>query len=70
MLFSGAEPEMAMLHEKRGRVLLGRDGIVLGDLEDLDILEAELKAARSALVLADAAADDERGFLGQIVEYS
>jgi len=49
-------------------VLLGSDGVFLGHLEDLYVRQDNLKPSRSALVLADSAADDDRGFLGQPVE--
>ncbi len=68
VLFRGPEPEMAVLHQERGAVLLERDRVFRGDLDDLELGHGQLVAARGALVLADPAPDDERGFLGQPVE--
>ncbi len=64
----GPEPEMAVLHQERGAVLLERDRVLGGDLDDLDLLHGQLEAARGPLVLADSAPDDNRGLLGQPVE--
>ncbi len=60
-----------MLHEEVDAVLLERDrvGIGLGDaLDDLNILDVQLKPAVGALVGADLAGDDDTGLLGQALE--
>ena len=68
VLLGRPEPEMAVLHQERGAVLLERDRIVLGHLDDLELGHGQLVAARGPLVRPDLAPDDERGFLGQAVE--
>src|SRR4030043_26624 len=68
MLFRGAEPEVAVLHQERGAVLFERDRIVLGHLDDIEVGDGQLESAGRPLVLADAAPDDERGLLGQPAE--
>ena len=70
-LARGADPEVAALHEEVDAVLLGSDGVGvgLGDaLDDLDVLDVELKSSRRALVGADFAGDDDRGLLGEAFE--
>ena len=57
-----AHPEMAVLHQEIDAVLLERDRIRVGlgnALDDLDIFDVELEAARRALVGANLAGDDD-----------
>jgi hypothetical protein len=68
VLFTGSKPEMAMFHQKRRRMLLGGDRIILGDLEDLDLGDGEFETSGGAFVLPDPAPDDQRRFLRQGLE--
>ncbi len=68
VLLRGPEPEVAVLHQERGAVLLERDRVFRRDLDDLELGHRQLEAARGALVGPDPAPDDEGGFLGQAVE--
>ena len=66
-----AHPEMAVLHQEVDAVLLERNGvgIVLGHaLHDLDAFYIQFVAARSTLVGAHVAGDDEGRFLRQTLE--
>ncbi len=66
-----ADPQMAVLHEEVDAMLLERDGIGIGlghALDDLDVFNIELKAARGALVGADLAGDDDRRLLREAFE--
>src|SRR5947208_6328475 len=62
-----SEPEMAVIEEKGDAVLLRRDRILGGALDDVDIRHAELVSDRSARVGAHHAGHLERGFLRQVV---
>src|SRR5437870_10184349 len=58
---------MAVIEEKGDAVLLRRDRILGGALDDVDIRHAELVSDRSARVGAHHAGHLERGFLRQVV---
>jgi len=60
---------VSVFHEKMGRVFLWGDGVVLGDLEYVNFLKAELESPRSSLILAHTAAYCQRRFLCQVVEF-
>src|SRR4051794_30581762 len=59
---------MPVRQQKIRAVLLGTDGVVLGDLQDLKALAIELDPALGALVLTDLAGQYYRRFLGQLIE--
>jgi len=48
-----ADPQVAMVHQEVGPVLLGRDGVFLGLLDHLQSADGQLIAAWSARILAD-----------------
>ena len=58
---------MAEVHEKRRAVLLRRDRIVLGELNDLEGLDAELHAAGRARLAAHCAGDAHRRLLRDLL---
>src|SRR5207249_9953756 len=62
-----SEPEMAVIEEKGDAVLLRRDRILGGALDDVEIRHAELVSDRSARVGAHHAGHFERGFLREVI---
>jgi hypothetical protein len=64
-LLPAPEPEVAVLEEELGPVLLGRDGKVGRGAQDLEIGRGQLEAARGAGVLPDQTGHRYRGLLGQ-----
>src|SRR2546421_2797912 len=53
VLSSRAEPEVTVIHQELCAVLLRRDGIALGALQNFGVHNVNLEAARRALVRAD-----------------
>ena len=65
MLPARANPEMTMVHQEGGAMLLRRDGVLLRDVEDLEAGGMELVAERGAGVFADNARDLDAALLGE-----
>ena len=66
-LMRRTEPEMAMIHQESCAVLLGRDGIILSDLMNLDVLDLKFVPARRALVRRYHPRHRQRGLLRHIL---
>jgi hypothetical protein len=62
-----AQPQVTVIHQEVGAVLLGRDRIRLGDRDHRDPLEPQLDAARGTRVLAHDAAHHHRALLGELL---
>src|SRR5690606_5855163 len=60
------QPEVAMVHQELYAVLFGRDGVLISNLEDLEIFYAQLVTARGPVVFSDLTPDDDAGLLGQL----
>src|SRR5690242_18358244 len=56
---------MPVFHQKPNAVLLRLNGERLGDLNDVDVLDIQLVAARRALILANGSHECQRRFLRQ-----
>src|SRR5690606_31771021 len=54
-LLAGTQPQMAVVEEEIDAVFLGLDRVLLGEVDDLEILDGHLVPARCARVLADLA---------------
>ena len=63
----GADPEVAVIEQEVDAVLLRRDRVVVRGPDDLEARRHDLEAALGTRVGADRAADDEGGFLGEVV---
>jgi len=50
-------------------MFLRRNGIILGNLENLNVLDAELISARRPLFFADSSPEDDRRLLGELIEF-
>ena len=71
VLALAAQPQVAVVHQKVGAMLLGRDRIRVAfrhALHHFQVLQVHLEAAGRALVGADLASDDNGGFLGQVLD--
>src|SRR5437867_8167933 len=68
MLPGASQPEMPVLHQERGPVLLGCDWIVLGNLENPKPGQVHFVPARGAAVLAHFSLNLNAGLLGQLVQ--
>ena len=72
MLAAAAQPQMAMVHQKIDAVILGRDRIRIGfrhALHDVGAFHIQFISAGRALLGADLAANDQRRFLRQILQF-
>ncbi len=58
---------MAVVHQKGDPVLLGGYGIILGDLNDLDVFDLQLIAPGRPLILVDFALNNYGRLLRQVV---
>ncbi len=71
VLAFAAQPQMAMVHQKIDAVVLGRDrvGVRFGDaLEDFGAFDVHLVTAGRARLGADFSANDQRRFLGEVLQ--
>ncbi len=67
-LACGAHPQMAVVHQELRAVLFGPDGVVAGDLDDVDTVDTDFIAAGDAgraFVCPHRPRDDDRRFLCQ-----
>src|SRR5207249_3802721 len=68
VLFRGAQPKMANVHQERGAMLLRRNWIVLRERDDLERFDSQLDSARCASFRADASGDAHRRFLRRLLD--
>ena len=71
VLAPAAQPQVPVVHQEVDAVVLGRDGVRIGlrnALDHLQVLDIQLVAARRAGFGADLAGDDDRRFLGQVLD--
>jgi hypothetical protein len=64
----GAQPEVAVVEEEFGPVLLRLDGVLRGGVEHLQASQPELVAARRSFLLPHGAGDRHRGLESQVQE--
>ncbi len=67
ILTGGAQPQVPPLHQVGDAVLLGSDRIVLGFMDDVELLDRQLETQRAALIGADQTPHAERRFLTQVI---
>ena len=67
LLARRTQPQVAVIHQEVGAVLLGSDRIALGHRDHAHRLKPHLDAPGGARVRAQDAADHERGLLGEAV---
>ena len=66
-LFGRAQPQMAVVHQKFRAVFFGGDGVILGHLQNFQVLYAQFISQRGAFVLAYGSGNKDRRFLGYFV---
>ncbi|GJQ21885.1 MAG: hypothetical protein HBSIN02_22400 [Bacteroidia bacterium] len=68
MLAGGAEPEVAAIDQELHAMFLGCDGIILRDLNDLEVVKVKFDAAGRSIVFAYFPSQGDRRFLSEAVE--